>query len=53
MIGLMKEELGGKIMKELIGLRARTYSYLVDGGSGDKKAKATNKKNLSYHQKKN
>ena len=25
-IGLMKEELGGQIMKKLVGLRAKTYS---------------------------
>ena len=28
-------------MTELIGLRAKTYSYLIDGGSEDKKAKGT------------
>ena len=26
----MKDEYGGKIIKELIGLRGRTYSYLTD-----------------------
>ena len=26
-IGLMKDELGGQIMKEYVGLRAKTYSY--------------------------
>ena len=39
----MKDELGGKIMKEFVGLRPRTYSYLTDNGSEDKKAKDTKK----------
>ena len=42
-IGLMKDELGGKIMIKLVGLRAKTYSYLIDGGSKNKKAKVTKK----------
>ena len=29
-IGLMKFELGGPIMKEFVGLRAKKYSYLKD-----------------------
>ena len=35
----MKDELGGNIMKVFTELRAKTYSYLIDGGSEDKKAK--------------
>ena len=42
-IGLTKDELGGKIMKKFVGLRAKTYSYLIDDGSEDKKAKDTKK----------
>ena len=37
----MKGKLGGKIMKEFFGLRAKTYSYLIDDDSEDKKAKGT------------
>ena len=29
-IGLFKDELGGKIMKEFCALRTKTYSYLMD-----------------------
>ena len=28
-IGLIKDELGGTIMKKFVGLRAKTYSYLT------------------------
>ena len=42
-IGLMKDELGGKIMKELFGLKTKTYSYLKDNNDDDKKAKGTKK----------
>ena len=37
----LKNELDGKVMIEFIGLRAKTYSYLIDGGSKDKIAKGT------------
>ena len=39
----MKDELGGKIMTEFVALRPRTYSYLMDDGGSDKKAKGTKK----------
>ena len=34
----MNDELGEQIMKEFVGIRAKTYSYLID-----KKAKGTKK----------
>ena len=42
-IGLMKDELGGKIIMEFVTLRPKTYSYLTDDGKEDKKAKGTKK----------
>ena len=42
-IGLMKDELGGKIITEFVTLRPKTYSYLTDDGKEDKKAKGTKK----------
>ena len=42
-IGLMKDELGGKIITEFVTLRPKTYSYLTDNGKEDKKAKGTKK----------
>ena len=42
-IGLMKDELGGKTMTKFVGLRAKTCSYLIDEDSEDKKAKGTKK----------
>ena len=42
-IGLMKDELGGKIITEYVTLRPKTYSYLTDDAEEDKKAKGTKK----------
>ena len=42
-IGLMKDELGGKIITEFVILRPKSYSYLTDDGKIDKKAKGTKK----------
>ena len=47
-IGLMKDELGGKIMIEFAALRPKTYSNLMDDGKNDKKAKGTKKCNTKY-----
>ena len=42
-IGMFKDELGGKIIKEFCALRAETYAYLMDDDSEKKKAKETKK----------
>ena len=42
-IGLMKDELGGKIMTEFVTLRPKTYSYLTGDCKEDKKAKGIKK----------
>ena len=42
-IGLMKDELGGKIMTEFVALRPKFYSYKKLDGSEDKKCKGIKK----------
>ena len=39
----MKDELGEIIMRKSVGVRVKAYSYLIDDGSEDKKAKSTKK----------
>ena len=39
----MKHELGGQIMSEFIGLRAKTYGYLKENNDEDKKSTGTKK----------
>ena len=52
-IGLMKDELGGKVMTKFVGLTGKTYNYLIEDGGEDKKSKDTKmcvvKDNLSLH----
>ena len=40
----MKDKLGGKITKEFVGLRAKTYSYLKYSNDEDKKNKRRKKR---------
>ena len=40
-IGLMKDEIGRKIMEKFVGLRPKCFSYLMNDGKVDKKAKGT------------
>ena len=37
---LMEDELGGKIMTKFVGSGAKSFSYLTDDGTEDKKANA-------------
>ena len=39
-IGVMKDELDRKIIKRIVGLRAKIYSYIINDGGEDKKPKA-------------
>ena len=55
-VGLMKDELGRKIMTKFVGFRAKTYCCLIDDGSEDKKSKSTQKcvmKKLKFENYKN
>ena len=39
MLGMFKDEAGGKIIKEFVGLRAKLYSYKMDEGEESKNCK--------------
>ena len=56
-IGLMKEELGGKIMTEFVALRPKLYSYKKLDGAKDKNCKGIKKcvvkKTLTFEDYKN
>ena len=43
MIRLMNDELGEEIMIQFVGLRAKTYSYIIHNGGEDKKGKCAKK----------
>ena len=45
----MKDELGRQIMKKVVGLRAKLYSYVKENYEEHKKAEGTKKK---HHKKK-
>ena len=36
---MIKDKLGEQILKEFVGLRAKTYSYLKDNNDEDRKSK--------------
>ena len=42
-LGMFKDEAGGKIIKEFVGLRAKLYSYKMDEGEESKKCKGVKK----------
>ena len=48
-MGLRKDDLRLEIMTKFVGLRAKTYSYLIDDSSED----VCNKKNLEFENYKN
>ena len=41
LIGMMEDQIGGKIMTEFAALWPKAYSYLMDDGNSNKKAKRT------------
>ena len=43
MLGVIKDELPGKMVKEFVGFRAKIYCYLIHDVNKDKKAEGTKK----------
>ena len=41
--GLFEDELGGKIITEVVAIRPKAYAYLDEGGNEHKRAKGTNR----------
>ena len=42
-LGMMKDEAAGKIIKEFVGLRAKLYSFVMDDGEENKRCKGIKK----------
>ena len=42
-IGKMRDETGGVVIEEFVGLKAKMYSFLLDDNSEHKRAKGMNK----------
>ena len=42
-LGMFKDEAGGKIIKEFVGLRSKLYSFVMDEGEESKKCKGVKK----------
>ena len=42
-VGMMRDEVGGKIIEEFVGLRAKLYSYKIIEGKDEKKCKGVKK----------
>ena len=44
----MKDELGRKSWKKIVGLRVKTYSYLIDDSIENKKSKKAQQRKLKF-----
>ena len=47
-LGMMKDEAAGKIIKEFVGLRSKLYSFVVDDGGETKKCKGIKKQVVEH-----